>query len=176
MKEIWKPIPNTKHLYEASSYGNIRSLRFGKCKLLKLSKNSRGYLSVGIFGKVYNVHRLILKTFNPMQNEDSLVVNHKDFDKTNNHLENLEWCTQKYNIQHAQDNGHHRAWTDTDREKGKIKRLKSVRKKVLCVDTNEIFESITAAAKAKKTHVQNICHCCNKKLNSAGGYHWEYAA
>lgn len=176
MQEIWKPIPNTKNQYEASNLGNIRSLRKGKIKILRLCKNSRGYMSVGVFGKVYNVHRLILKTFKPISNEKNLVINHIDGNKTNNNLNNLEWCTQKYNIFHARLFGRFKSWTDEDRAKGEKNRLKAVRKKVLCIETNEIFESISAAARAKNTYVQNICHCCNKKINSAGGFHWEYAA
>lgn len=176
MQEIWKSIPNTNNQYEVSNMGNIRSLRFGKIKVLKSTKNSRGYLAVTILGKVSNVHRLILKTFKPILNEKELVVNHIDGDKTNNNLNNLEWCTQKYNILHSSKMGKHHIFSDYEREKSKDKRLNSIRKKVLCIETNEIFESISAAAKAKNTYVQNICHCCKKKLNSAGGYHWEYAA
>ena len=176
MQEIWQPIPNTKNLYEASSLGNIRSLHNGKIKILRLCKNSRGYLTVYILGKVFNVHRLILKTFKPNTNEKELVVNHIDGNKTNNNLNNLEWCTQKYNILHSKKMGRHHVFSDFEREKSKNKRLNLIRKKVLCIETNEIFESISAAAKAKNTYVQSICHCCNKKLNSAGGYHWQYAA
>ena len=176
MQEIWKPIPNTKNQYEASNFGNIRSLRKGKIKILRLCKNSRGYMSVGVFGKVFSVHRLILKTFKPIPNENKFVINHIDGDKTNNNLNNLEWCTQKFNISHSKMMGRHYVFSDDEREKAKDNRLNAIRKKVLCIETNEIFESISAAARAKNTYVQNICHCCNKKLNSAGGYHWEYAA
>ena len=72
--------------------------------------------------------------------------------------------------------GKHYVFTDNDREKCKEKRLNSLRKKVLCIETQEIFVSISAAARAKNTYVQSICHCCNKKIKSAGGYHWMYAA
>lgn len=176
MKEIWKPIQNTNKLYEVSNFGNIRSLKFGKIKNLKLSINGRKYVCVGIFGKIKNVHRIVLETFKPVSNMKNLVVNHIDGNKTNNNLNNLEWCTQKYNIFHSKLIGKHYCFTDEDRENSKNNRLSAIRKKVICIETNEIFESITAAAKAKNTYVQNICHCCNKKINSAGGYHWEYAA
>ena len=175
-KEIWKTIENTNNLYQVSNLGNVRSLRFNKIKILKSVVNSRGYACVGINGRTINVHRLVLETFKPIPDYKSLVVNHIDGDKTNNNLNNLEWCTQKYNIFHACVFGKFTPWNDEKREKGEAKRLQAVRKKVLCIETNEIFESISAAAKAKNTYVQNICHCCNKKLQTAGGFHWEYAA
>lgn len=175
MKQIWKYIPGTENKYEVSNFGNVRSYRFDKVKNLKLHINNRGYATVGICGKVKNVHRLVLKVFKPIPNMENLVVNHIDGNKTNNNILNLEWCTQKYNIFHSQVNGKHYQFSDEDRLISSENRLKALRKKVLCIETNEIFESISAAAKAKNTFVQNICRCCNKKLNTTGGFHWKYA-
>lgn len=175
MKEIWKPINNTNNLYEVSNLGNVRSLKSGNIENLKPFVNAHKYISVKIFDKVINVHRAVLEAFKPIPNMENLVVNHIDGNKSNNTVNNLEWCTTKYNIFHSQLMGKHYCFTDTDREISKKNRLNAVRKKVMCIDTNEIFASMTAAAKAKNTYPQNISLCCNKKLNSAGGYHWQYA-
>lgn len=76
--------------------------------VLKPYKTNRGYLRVDLCknGKVYHksIHRLVLETFSERIPE-KYVINHKDLNKENNHLENLEWCTSKENSQHALNNG-----------------------------------------------------------------------
>lgn len=68
--------------------------------------NNRGYLSVVIRRKTYMVHRLVAQAFIPNP-QNKPFVNHKDGDKTNNHVDNLEWCTAAENNQHARDTGLH---------------------------------------------------------------------
>ena len=172
MQEIWKFIPNTNKQYQVSNLGRVRK----NGKILKLTANSRGYLGVGIFGTVKNVHRLVITTFKAVPDSKGLVVNHIDGNKLNNKLTNLEWCTQKYNIFHSKTLGKHYVFTNEDRKKAETNRLNAVRKKVLCLETKEVFESMSAAAIAKNVHAQNIYKCCNKKLNTTGGFHWEYVA
>jgi len=75
-------------------------------KFLAESPDKDGYLRVGLRtkdkkNKTYKRHRLVLMVFNPVENYEELTVNHKDGDKTNNNLENLEWATNKENISHA---------------------------------------------------------------------------
>jgi len=107
MIEEWRPIEGYEGLYDVSSYGRVRSLDrydnrncFRKGHILKQSNDGRGYMSIvlclnGIF-KRYLIHRLVAQTFIP--NPDNLPqVNHKDENKSNNRIENLEWCNQKYN-------------------------------------------------------------------------------
>jgi hypothetical protein len=103
--EIWKDIPKYEGYYQVSNLGNINSLNYrrtGKEKLLKLSKESNGYLQVCLFKnkktKVFRVHQIVLMAFlnhNPCGHK--LVINHIDFDKTNNNLNNLEITTQRQN-------------------------------------------------------------------------------
>lgn len=103
IEEVWKDIKGYEDLYQVSNLGNVKSLNYnntGKSKLLKLCFDKYGYLQVGLCKnkkhKIYRVHRLVAITFipNPMNYP---VVNHIDEIKENNNVENLEWCTVKYN-------------------------------------------------------------------------------
>lgn len=90
--EIWKKIEGHEQ-YEVSNYGRVRSKR----KVLKPFVNGRGYYRVEIGHKNLRfVHRLVAEAF--IENPNGYpIINHKDEDKTNNHVSNLEWCTHKYN-------------------------------------------------------------------------------
>ena len=105
MQEIWKDIDGTSGRYQISNLGNVRAFtRFRNGELLKPARYSNGYLFVH-FAKdtdkkgerhSYLIHRLVAQAFLP--NPDGLPqVNHKDEDKTNNIVDNLEWCTALYN-------------------------------------------------------------------------------
>lgn len=92
--ENWKPVLGFEGLYEVSDLGQIKSLLFNKSRILKPSK--RDYLQVtlsGFGGKRYErIHRLVAQAFIP--NPEKLrTVNHKDEDKHNNKLDNLEWMS-----------------------------------------------------------------------------------
>ncbi len=106
MKEIWKDIEGYEGLYQVSNLGDVRSLKYAggnKVKILKQG-NVNGYKRVSLHKnnkqKNYFVHRLVAMTFIPNPNNLPL-VNHKDENKTNNSVDNLEWCTQKYNINYG---------------------------------------------------------------------------
>ena len=111
-KEIWKDIKDYENEYQISNYGKIRSLRcwtghiyITRNKILNPSKNTKGYLQVQLCKngrrKQCLVHRIVAETFILKPNEEQNVVNHIDGNKLNNNVNNLEWCTQKQNIQHA---------------------------------------------------------------------------
>lgn len=109
--EEWKSIPGYEGLYEVSSYGRVKSLdryvkvksksyRLQKGKMLSPIKNKYGYLQVFLCCngkyKIISVHRLVAEAFIP--NPDNLpIINHLDEDKSNNRVENLEWCSHRYN-------------------------------------------------------------------------------
>lgn len=109
IEEIWKDIPGYETYYQISNFGNVRSLdryyngRKLKGKLLKLSPNKFGYLRFTAkkdnITKTLHVHRIVLLTFNPINEEKQ--VNHINGIKSNNRLENLEWCTDSENKIHA---------------------------------------------------------------------------
>lgn len=105
--ETWKEIKNYEGLYEITCNGVIKSLPkklpnggFRKEKLIKLILDKNGYYRVRLWknGKVkwFSVHRLVAETFLPNPN-NLPCVNHKDENKLNNHVSNLEWCTYEYN-------------------------------------------------------------------------------
>ena len=92
--EQWRDIEGFDGLYQVSNQGRVKSLKYGKEKILKGVKSCNGYLTVGLCkdGKEVRkyIHRLVAEAFLP--NPQNLPqVNHKDEDKTNNCVENLEW-------------------------------------------------------------------------------------
>lgn len=104
MQEIWKDIIGFEGVYEISSYGRVRSVKSGRILSTSKCGGCRGYLSVCLSknGKRYGklVHRLVAEAFIPVV-EGLSEVNHKDEDKTNNRVENLEWCDHKYNMNYG---------------------------------------------------------------------------
>lgn len=122
--EIWKDIPHFPG-YQASTEGRIRSVdrmmekRCDKTpfllrgKVLKPIDNGNGYKAVNLMRegdyryRRYYIHRLVLETFVPEHDKHQTDVNHLDGDKSNNRLNNLEWCTRSENNYHAYNIGLH---------------------------------------------------------------------
>lgn len=105
-KEIWKKI-KTHPTYLVSNLGGIKNTAYNKERILKPSKNDQGYLVVDLFNdncnrrrKNHKVHRLVAELFIPNP-ENKLEVNHKDGNKQNNKVDNLEWATKSENTKHA---------------------------------------------------------------------------
>jgi hypothetical protein len=99
LKEIFVDIQGFIGMYQVSNFGNIKSFRRKETIILKPFKDTNGYHRVSLCGKDYAVHRLVANAFLPkIENKD--LVNHKDLNKTNNNIENLEWCNSRENATH----------------------------------------------------------------------------
>ena len=183
MDEIWKDIEGYEGLYQVSNTGQVKSLNYkgrGVVKLLKQAINYNGYKRVSLYKdgkqKHYFVHRLVAMTFIP--NPDDLpIINHKDENKTNNNVNNLEWCTHKYNNNYG---------TVKERlsesTKGRYKGKNSPNAKPIlmydiegnfirrfdCIhDTNEYF--------GKEYAYKNVSACLTGRRKTVFGYVFKYA-
>ena len=186
--EIWKDIKGFENRYQASNLGRIKTLIFKnnkyeikREKILKQYLGNNGYLRIGLTnnnGKrnTYYVHRLIAETFLE-KNENQLVVNHKDEDKTNNNVENLEWITKKDNILYS-FNLHKERIKAMQTKEATENRIKHFRKPVMQLDKNNniinIFDSVISASKYTGFDKSTIANCCRNYYKQAYGYNWEY--
>ena len=164
MEEIWKDIKGFEGLYQVSNMGRVKSVR--KNIILKNQIARKGYerviLCINNSPKNYFVHRLVANAFIP--NPDNLPqVNHKDENKLNNRVENLEWCTQKYNVNYGT---------------GIAKRARSQSKKVLQFKTDGTFIKEWKSTKDVQRNLgfdnSHISKCCRGKYTYAYGYIWKY--
>ena len=160
--EEWKNIEGYEGKYQVSNEGRIKSLCNNKEKILKPASYKNGYLYVKLYKnceyKRFSIHRLVAAAFIP--NQDNLPqVNHKDEDKTNNNVSNLEWCTAKYNSNYGNRN---------------LKSSISRGKKVLCIETGIIYNSIKEAERQTGINQSHIVKACKGKYKTSGGFHWKY--
>lgn len=104
--EKWKPVKDFENKYEISNFGKLRNKINGH--IYKNTNQYGDYFSVVLYdnGKKKNtrIHRLVAEAFIPNPNNYPC-VNHIDMNKQNNRVDNLEWCTQSYNVRHAINNG-----------------------------------------------------------------------
>ena len=173
MKEVWRDIRGYKGLYQVSNLGRVRSLdrvvwnpKSGYTKrkgvLLRQAINKSGYWVVAISKdgkqKTFIASRLVLKAFAPKvkgKNE----CNHKDGNKRNNRVENLEWCTHSENMKHSS-------------KEGLIKRSIPIKH----INTGKIYVSTREAARITGISQRSICRsihqnstiCKNHKFSKAG--------
>ena len=168
MEEVWKDVQGYEGLYQVSNLGRVKSLersvyhskggnRIYPGKILNPSNNGDGYLFLYLSKngttKEYRVNRLVAEAFIP--NPDNLeVVNHKDENKLNNSVENLEWCTVEYNNRYST--------------------AKQICQYDLSGRLMTEWEAISDASKELGINCSNIAQCCKGKRKTAGGYIWRY--
>ena len=116
MKEIWKDIEGYEGIYQVSNTGKVRSLDrkvwnyTKKGRILKMHNNGHGYYNVSLYSEEKNekhsyIHILVAKAFIPNPNNYEQ-VNHKDFNKSNNCVDNLEWVSRKQNVLHYRESAY----------------------------------------------------------------------
>lgn len=168
--ELWKDIPWSEGRYSVSNYGRVKSYK--NKKILKQSLSRQGYYSCKLFinreGLSKHVHRLVAEAFIP--NEDNLpCVNHKDEDGRNNRLDNLEWCTMKYNSNYG---------TCQERRVKKLKKILKDKSKVVC--KYSLSGILLSKYKGKDEIIQSgasystVLRCCKGKIITACGFVWRY--
>ena len=178
--EIWKDVKGYEGLYQVSNMGNVRSLdrvlpngdnshMLYKGQILKQRIGRNGYMRVLLCGKDYYTHRLVAEAF--IDNNNNLPqVNHKDEDKSNNHVDNLEWCTHEYNIRYG---------TNRARASHKLKGVMINNKPIMQFEKNGelVNEFVSASEASEKTKIDNssICKVANGKLKTAGGFLWRWS-
>lgn len=184
IEEIWKPIERLEGYYEISNKGRIRSLdrmvsgcygstQLKKGQIMKPIKMPNGYLAQGFYfnGKhrQYYIHRLVAKAFIP--NPENLPeINHKDENKENNCIENLEWCSHLYNIRYG-----------NARKKISVAKRECAIRPVTQKDLNGVilahYRNASIASEITGIDSSAILKVCAKrgKFITAGSFIWEFA-
>ena len=162
MTENWKDIVGYEGLYQVSDKGSVKSIGYGKERILSPGKLQNGYLRVNLCknGEKKNllVHRLVAQAFIP--NPDNLPeVNHKDEDKENNSVQNLEWCDGKYNINYGTRNQRVSKPILQYTKSGKLVREW---KSIMDVQRNLGYSN------------GSISSCCTGRRKSANGFIWRF--
>ena len=177
MEEIWKEIDGYPN-YMVSNLGNVKSLERvimksnGKRQTIKETirkgvKDKDGYLIVTLYDEYHNmknikIHRLVAQAFIPNPN-NLPEVNHKDEDKTNNNVDNLEFCTTRFNLTYG----------------NRLKKvIEKISKKCYQYDLNKklinIFPSTQEASKFTGICQSNITSCCRGEYKTTHGYIFSY--
>jgi hypothetical protein len=173
MEEIWKNIEGFENVYQVSNYGRVKRNkgRYSKVdKIRKIQVKKNGYavvmLSINQKHKLCHIHRLVAKAF--IENNQNLPqVNHKDLNKLNNHVDNLEWVTPLENMRHALKN---KKWSNNS--KSGIEHPTRVEVVAYDLKGNKIkeFISITEASKYTKSSQSSISSCLSGRRKSSNGF------
>lgn len=153
--------------YYVNSKGEIYSIK--SKRMLKPYKDSKGYLQVDLFNngsrKPRKVHKIVAQMF--LDRGDGMeCVNHIDGDKANNSVENLEWCTFKYNTRHAIEKGLKKAFPNNLREEKKVAQY-DLEGRLL-----NVYNSMREASRITNTPQPNISKVCMGERKSANKFIW----
>jgi hypothetical protein len=174
MKEVWKDIKGYEGLYQVSNYGRIKSLsrliknsnnRITKEKIRKQVYDKDNYLTISLSknGKIstFKVHRLVAQAFIP-NTKNKPTVNHKNGIKNDNKVENLEWATDKEQMEHC------------IKILGYDPHIKKTYPKKVKRSDGKIYDSIKEASIENNVSSSNITMSCQGKCKKIGGYTWNY--
>lgn len=167
--ENWRDIKGYEGMYQVSNYGRIKSLNYNHTKKEKILKgiiDENGYLKVGLSkgGKLdcKRIHRLVAEAF--LENPNNLPqVNHKDECKTNNHVENLEWCDAKHNINYGSRNK-----KCAEKLSRRIDQIDKV--------TGEVIRQWESTVECGRNgfDFSNVAKCARGVVKQYKGYIWKY--
>lgn len=156
MQEIWKDIQGYEGYYQVSNLGRVKSLRSNT--ILKINDIKGGYSQVGLSingkQKTKRIHRLVATAF--LDNEFNLTqINHKDKNRHNNRVDNLEWCDYKYNIQYS--------------------RARKVNQYDMQGNFIKTWNCVSDIERELGIKNQMIIRCCKSMRNKTHNYIWRYA-
>jgi hypothetical protein len=144
--------------------GKIFSLK--RQKYLAYCLNNSGYYRVRCNKKnALYVHKLIAEAYLPTPLPDQTQVNHKNRIRTDNRLENLEWCSPSENSKHAQNNP-----DKVNKSCKSVHQIDPITQEII-----KTYISIIGASRETKINSGTIVHCCKERISLAGGYIWKYA-
>lgn len=149
-------------------FGMGRDITLVKKKILRGSKNQKGYVQVELHGMPMMIHRLVAKAFIPNP-ENKPQVNHIDGNKENNNMNNLEWCTNSENQIHAYKLGLNMHSDKAGKPKRKVCKIDLLTNEII-----EIYDSISDAKNSLNLKKNNISSVCSGRRKSCGGYGWKY--
>lgn len=178
MEEIWKTIEDYPN-YMVSNMGRVKSLRYGKEKIMKLKNDNDGYALINLYKNkkhiTFKVHRLVAEAF--LQNpENKTEIDHINTDRTDNRVENLRWVNRKENCNNPLTKKHISV--------GKLGKNRGkehfASKPIIQLTKNNEFVKIWENAQdvAREMNLYsgaNIHSCCYGKLKTAYGYKWGFA-
>lgn len=182
MEEIWKDVVGFEDYYQVSNLGNVRSkdrevntwhgVILKRGRILKQSIGKNGYYSVCFQvqnkKKSYSVHRMVAQAFIP--NLDNMpYINHKDENKLNNNIENLEWCTAKYIINYG---------TCKERRNQTKRETSNLFKVTMQYNLDGTFVKEWKSTKEIERELgfsnQGVSACCRGIRKSFNGFIWKY--
>lgn len=182
MEEIWKDIyyydftlnrmVDYRNIYQVSNLGNVKSLKTNKNR--KFYKNNRGYLYVQLYKEntfqTFLVHRIVAFMFIPNNDKTKTQINHiNEFEKDNNTVDNLEWCTNDYNCHYG---------THNKRISDKLKNRKDQSIPVISINikTGELtrYDSINDTGRISNNCPSKVSACCKGKRKTHNGCKWYY--